>query len=547
MNGILFISKPPQGTNSHFADLNQTTGLLAPLVALTSRGARLLSPAIGLPIVPGWGSGQSLQVTRPELLGCFKSPDGRCGNWLFFSKPPEGDVVLQMEGVGAANFRRATIGDFRREQGDRHAVEIADSVVWRQGGILSHLYRETKDLLLDAVPHQVVVGTQGKTPPSVWLNPVILILPIDGEDLRAGVSPNGVASRLAKEIAGDACLKLEPLFSHDVDPRALVLVHRSKCVRHQKHYSLIDWLLFGPPHGSIPNSDYRPWLPFLTLDYLGGKFLIDRHGTGTPTLRWSRPHKSPGNAEWLATVMLGRCGGTLAPAGDDNGQYFMPPGPCAPFGRVAGSCSISIDNEQRELAVNMADQMLRLWRRVASRGLRDILRNIECVLRARRLSNRRHPVDGCHWGSYDLSRLEHGDKKFEFRLDELDFVSAFGSTCCLPRSPVRIEIPTFGRKVPEEWRYLDLAESVHEAARHFTCEQLKDRIESELDLSQTVLLPLRTGWWNEWHKMLFRNRCDVHIEPHGEDGFVLNNANSLLGRDRLGTARISDVGELKHF
>src|SRR5690606_35777495 len=173
--------------------------------------------------------------------------------------------------------------------------------------LTGRLLRETRRSA-EALSHLKLEVGRLDRPPNGWMNPIVLRLALDGEafaTLEGGLAGDTrrVLAALFEEVQ---ILGIVPGFTREEDMR--VRASSRALERSEGPLSAMQRLVTG---GSDDRS-LEPW-PFIALDALGGKFVIEGHGRmrgpyQMPTYSWCPPPDAPANTKWLGRQLVAKWG-----------------------------------------------------------------------------------------------------------------------------------------------------------------------------------------------------------------------------------------------
>jgi hypothetical protein len=467
-------------------------------------------------------SGGSYAVASPFLQGSFDSADKR--NLLYFQRPPAARTVLLVderdELLGGVPLWYRLAAD---------AFDLPPSVAIDQGPLRKQFYRQCEQR--PAGPFQrLVIRVRNQVQPDAWLNPAVLRLELDGNEM----GPDDPGMQPFADL--DNALFVQPLYDPEDDARTLFWSElRADLAARGLAPSVMEALVLGP------GGDPGHLEAFQTLDALDGLFLLDTRGCPAG-YSWCPPGKAATpNAERYVRYWLRRWSGRCEEA--------PPP--------EVFSEALAAEEELGSRATRRA--------RVPADRLADCTASAGALLgyfltRAedpsplgRLVSLLRRPelhggsADHCHHGHYDL---EVHDEGATVELDVIGLLDRFARQYVLPRSRLWVALPSgpvFVEGHPGARRqaaarvrgalagkYFDLATSLplcgYEVFRRLTA-----RLDP-VARAQRAPVGYRYDWWQRWMDWLF------HATPR--DAFTLKVPASglILNRSRLGSARLGWSG-----
>jgi len=266
-----------------------------------------------------------LAVTSPNAMDRLMEPGGLL---LFGEGPSEETLLLHFEDRDRTQFfRRAVPSDFG----------LCGSVLDKHElGLCARCYKwsaespgETCLLNVDIRVRPDVWAGASSDVEVAWLNPVIARLSVSGDDLAGAActsrEPPVEASPTTREDERSQVLRCmtepqsllycQPVFDLSYDARMVLLDHLDGW-RDDQNPSGAERLYFGSKFLCEVMEDALldspNWLPYLSLDSLGGDFAVTHHGN-KPQVLWSAPASfASGNGRWFARHWLKRWGGEEA-------------------------------------------------------------------------------------------------------------------------------------------------------------------------------------------------------------------------------------------
>jgi hypothetical protein len=358
-----------------------------------------------------------------------------------------------------------------------------------------------------------------------WLNPVILTLDLDGNDIEhiEKATKNEYLYVLSLFLDQSSLILVEPHIDQSYDLRISFLIKLNQIIQERqqtkannKNLSLIEYILLG--------SQYpQPWKPFLTLDLLGGKFYAyqnvnENREQEKPLVSWEPPQDAKSNKLWFADHWLERWGNTQKINIQGEVNVVSPPSLARPYRSSKGLVTFQVDDLSG-----------------TTTSLTSLLKGHPLYISDPKKNNPYHffvelfenpefkkysekfPYDNFWCGSNQNNQL--------IKFDEVDFWNYFSKIYFVPESLILIAIPN------QDNSFLNPINSLNFGAYHFLWE-LFNCFDSDRE-RELVEFDNNYGWWNDWHSSIFNERWDVLLKFIKHSGFVIKK--SLLGRkDCLG-------------
>jgi len=184
-----------------------------------------------------------------------------------------------------------------------------------------------------------------------WLNPVILTLDLDGNDIEhiEKSNKNEYLYALSLFLDQSSLIFVEPHIDESYDLRISFLIKLNQIIQERqqnkannKSLSLIEYILLG--------SQYpQPWKPFLTLDLLGGEFYAyqnvnENREQEKPVVNWKPPQDAKSNKLWFAAYWLERWGNTQKINIQSEVNVVSPPSLARPYRSSKGLVTFQVDD-----------------------------------------------------------------------------------------------------------------------------------------------------------------------------------------------------------
>jgi hypothetical protein len=358
-----------------------------------------------------------------------------------------------------------------------------------------------------------------------WLNPVILTLDVDGNDIEhiENANNNEFLNALSLFFDQSSLILVEPHINQSYDLRISFLIKLYQIIeQHQqnqvnnKNLSLIEYILLGSQY---PQS----WKPFLILDLLGGEFyayqnMWQNQYQEKPLVSWKSPQDATSNKRWFADYWLKKWGNSQDINTQSQVNVVSPPSLARPYRSHRGLVTFQVDD--------LSETTLSLTSLLKGHPLyiSDTEKNNPYHFLVELFENPEFKKYSETF-PYDNFWRRSNQNNQSVKFDDLDFWNYFSKSHVMPESPILIAIPN------QDNMFLDPINSVNFGAYHFLWElfncfaSVRERELVEFDNS--------FGWWNDWHSTIFNERCDVRLKFIKHSGFVIKK--SLLGgKDCLG-------------
>ena len=363
-----------------------------------------------------------------------------------------------------------------------------------------------------------------------WLNPLILILSVDGNDLEyiKKADKYQYLNAISLFIDPSALLLVEPHINESYDLRISILIKLYEKIKererqklsHDRRLSLIEYIFFS-------SQNVLPWKPFLILDLLGGKFYAkqnvssknDSQNTNRQNLlvNWELPQEAKSNKHWFANYWLEQWINTEQINNQSEVDIVSPPSSARYYRSSRGLTTFQVDDLSEDISLTFLlskhpgfvseCKSINLYRFFV-----ELFQNNPVLEKS--LAQFPH---------YDFWRIENYSNRL-VKFDEVDFWNYFSKTHFVPESPILIQIPQ------QKNRFLNPITSLNFGAYHFLWEFF-NAFDSDRKLESIEFYNI-FGWWNDWHSTIFRDRYDMGLEFINRRGFVIHQ--SLLGHDYLG-------------
>jgi len=358
-----------------------------------------------------------------------------------------------------------------------------------------------------------------------WLNPVILTLDLDGNDIEhiEKANKNEYLYALSLFLDQSSLIFVEPHIDESYDLRISFLIKLNQIIQERqqnkannKSLSLIEYILLG--------SQYpQPWKPFLTLDLLGGEFYAyqnvnENREQEKPLVNWKPPQNAKSNKLWFAAYWLERWGNTQKINIQSEVNVVSPPSLARPYRSSKGLVTFQVDD--------LSD---------TTTSLTSLLKGHPLYISDPKKNNPYHFLVEL----FENPEFKKYSEKFPYdnfwrrsnqnnqlvKFDDVDFWNYFSKTHFVPESLILIAIPN------QDNSFLDPINSLNFGAYHFLWEFFNcfdsDRERELIEFDNNF------GWWNDWHSSIFNERCNVWLKFIKHSGFVIKK--SLLGgKDCLG-------------
>jgi len=358
-----------------------------------------------------------------------------------------------------------------------------------------------------------------------WLNPVILTLDLDGNDIEhiEKANKNEYLYALSLFLDQSSLIFVEPHIDESYDLRISFLIKLNQIIQERqqnkannKSLSLIEYILLG--------SQYpQPWKPFLTLDLLGGEFYAyqnvnENREQEKPLVNWKPPQNAKSNKLWFAAYWLERWGNTQKINIQSEVNVVSPPSLARPYRSSKGLVTFQVDDLSG-----------------TTTSLTSLLKGHPLYISDPKKNNPYHFLVEL----FENPEFKKYSEKFPYdnfwrrsnqnnqlvKFDDVDFWNYFSKTHFVPESLILIAIPN------QDNSFLDPINSLNFGAYHFLWEFFNcfdsDRERELIEFDNNF------GWWNDWHSSIFNERCNVWLKFIKHSGFVIKK--SLLGgKDCLG-------------
>jgi hypothetical protein len=358
-----------------------------------------------------------------------------------------------------------------------------------------------------------------------WLNPVILTLDLDGNDIEhiEKANKNEYLYALSLFLDQSSLIFVEPHIDESYDLRISFLIKLNQIIQERqqnkannKSLSLIEYILLG--------SQYpQPWKPFLTLDLLGGEFYAyqnvnENREQEKPLVNWKPPQNAKSNKLWFAAYWLERWGNTQKINIQSEVNVVSPPSLARPYRSSKGLVTFQVDDLSG-----------------TTTSLTSLLKGHPLYISDPKKNNPYHFLVEL----FENPEFKKYSEKFPYdnfwrrsnqnnqlvKFDDVDFWNYFSKTHFVPESLILIAIPN------QDNSFLDPINSLNFGAHHFLWELFNcfDSVRER----ELVEFDYNFGWWNDWHSTIFNERWNVGLKFIKHSGFMIKK--SLLGRkDCLG-------------
>ena len=440
-------------------------------------------------------------------------------NVLMFKTCPDFDKFFLDFGNETANYIKMLPNE----------CGLPNSLATKQGQIDGCLfkYKNRDPNVVDYT--KITVKNEDIKEKNVWLNPLILSLPIMGEQLAEPINQNVISINQVlhkQEQCGNDNIFFEPHLERDFDGRVAFLAGLNQKIREQnRQLSAIETLFLVRNHNA--------YIAFLALDSLGGAFEIRDYGDDTKFI-WYAPKNLSPNGKKLVNALVSNWGGLIE--GEKEVPIAVPapqrvPKIYTPIWESVRSVSETeaddIDNSAVS-ALNIVQNSNRDPQTIIA-WLHDLMSEYQELFKK------------CHIGHYRLKKIAHSEK-WDFSYDILGFCQNFSERFLAPQSPVLIKLPILKNldKLPPhiqdahqkyESGYIDIVNSLDYGARSLLVRiwwpilgaQLKQNKGPENPpqpsfpkvgkggIDFRIELPYDFGWAWQWYQLLYNQPIDAQI------------------------------------
>jgi hypothetical protein len=359
-----------------------------------------------------------------------------------------------------------------------------------------------------------------------WLNPVILTLDVEGDDIEhiQNASNNEYLNALSLFFDRSSLILVEPHINESYDLRISFLIKLYQTIEQEnqsrnKNLSLIEYMLLG-------SQCSQPWKPFLILDLLGGEFYAyqnvwqDRDREQL-LVSWKSPQDATSNKHWFAGYWLNKWVSSQKINIQGKVNVVSPPSLARPYRSNVGLVTLQIDDLSKttpSLTSLLKGHPLYISDSEKNNPYHFLVKLFEDP-EVKKYSDT-FPYDN-FW-----HRLNQNNQSVKF--DDLEFFNYFSKNHVIPESPILIAIPN-----QEDNRFLDPINSLKFGAYHFLWKLFKFNCFDSDRERELVKFSNSFGWWNDWHSTIFNERSDVCLKFIRQSGFIIGQ--SLIGgEDRLG-------------
>lgn len=444
-------------------------------------------------------------VRDPACLGALQTPAGRKDGILFLLDDLGPNLEIQPEHTPSVYYRRL----------DEKYLTSRSGPSPGGSAMTSHLYKEC-DKRDSPTPRTVRVVHQPEPRGewAGWHNPVIVRSECNGK-----LPAPSVAGLMKTLIDGGQPLLVVPLHDPSELCRSLFLEQLERSSIRQKHERSAMELLFSGPDAKVsPGSP--AWEPMLSLDQLGGTFLLREHGSGRFSIAWSPGLPLAPNAEWIARLMIERLGATWSDEAVP-GRLIPSAEPVYPVRSFQPTIRLLLPGP-----VQRSAELLSPWAERTSARSQAVIDIISRLLSDERLLD--SPVNRAHLGCSKWQILTDGAALCW--LDEAAFLDRLASFCIVPRSRVLIQVPSSDR-------WIDLLESVEGGAAELLVRLVESvgRPSEAARVSDPIKIRPGAGWWNLWFNELFLAPAQVRVTPPQAQRFILGitELGDLLGEQPM--------------
>lgn len=479
------------------------------------------------PTIPIWWDGKSLVLQSINDIAALSGSDN---HWLYLPGVSHDRLLLQSGGPHniQSAFRRAC----RKSTPGLAAIFDARE----RGGltVLDGLYTSCPVSTPGLMPISLKVDEHvGKVEPTGWLDPIVLRLSTDSDDLLPTTADRfeGLSYELRLSLVAEGSRVLDLEVPPESEGRVRFLRALEKARPGERN--ALEALVLGAQRTPDIDSILRHVTTaqaFAVLDEMGGRFELTGHGAGDKVrITWCAPTESAltTNARFLAEQCVRRWGGKAdwaphAPSPhrpSPRSVHAYHPGVLTP---ISGnfdpqSCSSILEasplSDDRQLA----------------------------FLRKNGVIRKDSPIDHVHWGALWSRKVDAEASVPTWHINLFKLREQLAKAL-VPRSPLRVQVPR-----PGEPTWVDLVGSRSESERGlFDLLLANEAPVRQVQGEGTEILQVQRvyGWHNDWFNLLIEYNWNVEFQLVSPDGgFVIGDSplgeNSRLG---AGPAAIDDSG-----
>lgn len=359
-----------------------------------------------------------------------------------------------------------------------------------------------------------------------WLNPVILTLSLDENDLEHIDNAREKEYLYALSLFMDksALLLVEPHIdeSHNLRISFLIKLHQIIQQRQQNqannNLSLIEHMLLGSQY-------HQSWKPFLIMDLLGGEFytyqnVCQNREREKPLISWKSPQDAKSNKLWLANYWLEKWGNSLEIDTQREIDVVLPPSLARPYRSSKGLVTFQVD-DLSDTTLSLTSLLKKHPRYKSNLHQNNLYRFLVELFTDSEFLEGKKTLEKFPYNSF--LRIENQKERL-VKFDDVDFWNYFSKSHFIPKSKILVAIPN------QDNKFLDPINSINLGAYHFLWELFNsfdsDREREQVDFDNDF------GWWNDCHRTIFNERWDVWLNFIIARGFVIQK--SFLGQDYLG-------------
>lgn len=358
-----------------------------------------------------------------------------------------------------------------------------------------------------------------------WLNPVILTLDLDGNDIEyiENANKNEFLNALSLFLDQSSLILVEPHIDESYDLRISFLIKLNQIIQERqqnkannKNLSLIEYILFVSQYS-------QPWKPFLVLDLLGGEFyayqnLYENQEQEKPLVGWKSPQDAKSNKLWFADYWLKRWVNSQEINIQSKVNVVSPPSLARPYRSSRGLVTFQV-NDLSETTLSLTSLL-----KGHPGYISDPKKNNPYCFLVELFQNPEFKKYSEKFTYDSFWRTENQNNRL-LKFDDVDFWNFFSKRHVVPESPILIAIPN------QDNRFLEPINSINFGAYNFLW-GLFNCFDSERE-RELIEFYNNFGWWNDWHLTIFNERWDVCLKFLKHGGFVIKK--SLLGgKDCLG-------------
>ena len=363
-----------------------------------------------------------------------------------------------------------------------------------------------------------------------WLNPLIFILSLDGNEIESIQASNEdeYLNALSLFLEPSSLLLVGPHINESYDLRISLLIKLYEKIKERERknlssdrcFSLMEYLLFY-------SHNPQTWKPFLILDLLAGKFYAKQNVSTNNnnqseqrqkfTIDWELPENASSNMCWFANYWLKQWISNESINEERDVNVIPQPIQARSHRSSGGLTTFQVDNLSKNTSLtSILSQHPAFFSDTEKMNLYGFL--VE-------LFEDNSVLEKClaqfpHQNFWWTENFNNGLIKF----DEVAFWNYFSKFHFIPESPILIQIPQ------QKNRFLNPIASLNSGAYHFLW-AFFEAVDGDRQLKDREFYN-SFGWWNDWHSTIFCDRYDIELEFISRRGFVINQ--SLLGQDYLG-------------